>query len=308
MQKSIKLKPGQPDWEDFRYFLEVARTERLSEAARRMGVDYTTVSRRIRALEAALGTLLFDKSRATGFTLTAEGVQLLTYAETIETTVDRAVEEVGGIGQAPSGHVRVGTTEGFGIFFLTPLMMPFKQCYPQIEVDLLPVPRLVSLSKREVDVAITIERPDRGPYLSTKLCDYHLRLYGTEAYFRDRPPIRSLLDLKRHQFVSYVDELVYSEELLYLERYVENPLVVLRSTSVVAQHVAVREGMGLGILPCFIGGKDPTLVPVLPDDLVVRRSFWLSCHEDLRKLRRIDVFWDYLRQSTENARDLMLGD
>src|SRR6201996_4438594 len=130
MQKSIKLKRGTPDWADFRYFLEVARTERLSEAARRLGVDYTTVSRRIRALEAALGTLLFDKSRATGFTLTAEGQRLLTYAEALESTVDSAAEEIGGIGQEPSGHVRVGTTEAFGIYFLTPLMMPFRKQYP----------------------------------------------------------------------------------------------------------------------------------------------------------------------------------
>lgn len=289
------------DWADFSYFLEVARTERLGEAARRLGVDYTTVSRRIRALEAALGTLLFDKSRSSGFVLTTEGKRLLSFAETMERTVDGARDEIGGDGQALEGRVRMGSTEGFGIFFIAPRMAGFRARYPHLEVDMLPVPRTVSLSKREADLAITIERPERGPYVCSKLCDYHLRLYGSADYLKSHPVIVTPEDLGRHEFIGYIDELVYSNELLYLERYVPKPRMMLRSTSVSAQYQAVRQGMGLSILPCFIADTDPTLVPILRDEIVVERSFWIYCHEDLRKLRRVVALWDYMRQVVAGA-------
>jgi DNA-binding transcriptional LysR family regulator len=103
-----------------RYFLEVARIERASGAAKRLGVNHTTVARRVRELEAALGTVLFEKSRADGFVLTAEGQRLLAYADSVETTVQMASEQFTGDAHSLSGRVRIGSTEGFGCFFLSP--------------------------------------------------------------------------------------------------------------------------------------------------------------------------------------------
>lgn len=296
MQKSDNGPLGRLNWSDVAYFLEVARNGRLGEAARRLGVDYTTVSRRIKALEEALGTLLFDKSRVTGFTLTAEGQRLLPHAEAMETTVETAREQLGGEAQAPRGHVRIGTTEGFGVYFLSPRLPAFAAQFPEITVDLLAVPRFVSLYKREADIAVTLEQPSRGPYLISKLSDYRLRLYASRRYLEARAPIATLDDLPGHRFVSYVEELVYSSELLYLEPYVRDPQLAMRSTSIAAQLQAVRAGIGIGILPCFMAAQEPELQAVLPEAVTVTRSFWLSCHEDLRKVRRIAVLWDYLRR------------
>ncbi len=116
MQKNI-TSLGSLNWDDLKFFLEVARTRKASTAAKRLAVDYTTVSRRISSLEASLGTLLFEKSRTSGFVLTAEGQRLLGYAESIESTLHMACEQVSGSGVALSGHVRMGCTEGFGSFF-----------------------------------------------------------------------------------------------------------------------------------------------------------------------------------------------
>ncbi|MFX1765196.1 LysR family transcriptional regulator [Paraburkholderia sp. A1RI-2L] len=308
MQKSTTRPMETLNWDDLRYFLEVARTQRASGAARRLGVDHTTVARRVRELEAALGTVLFDKSRSGGFVLTAEGQRLLAYADTIESTVQSASEQFALGAQSLSGHVRVGSTEGFGCFFLAPQLARFTGKHPDMSIDLLPVPHFVSLSKREADLAIMLERPERGQYVYTKLCDYRLRLYGTSDYIEQHAPIRTAADLRHHAFISYVADLAFSHELLYLERTAPNVTASLCSTSVIAQYHAALQGSALAILPCFMAEPDPRLVAILPDEIVVTRRFWLCSREDLRKLRRITSLWDYLRAAADANQALLMGE
>ncbi|SDV46615.1 LysR family transcriptional regulator [Chitinasiproducens palmae] len=306
--RSTEAVPERLDWDDLRYFLEVARVGRATAAARRLGVDYTTVARRIRALEAALGTLLFDKSRADGFVLTGEGQRLMAYADAIESTVGSAYERLANSGQALSGQLRVAATEGFGASFLAPRLARFQANHPLINVELIAVPHFVSLSKREADLAVTIERPARGPYICTKLTDYRLKLYATPAYLQRHAPIRGVADLAGHRFVSYVEGLAFSQELLYLEHAVPGAQVVWRSTSVIAQHQAVRSGEAMGILPCFLARDDPALQVVLPDALSVTRTFWLYCVEEQRRLRRMSELWGFLRAEADAARALLLDE
>jgi DNA-binding transcriptional LysR family regulator len=308
MQKNTTSKMETLNWDDLRYFLEVARTQRASGAAKRLGVDHTTVARRVRELEAALGTVLFDKSRSGGFVLTAEGQRLLAYADAVETTVQSASEQFALGAQSLSGHVRVGSTEGFGCFFLAPQLARFTGQHPDMSIDLLPVPHFVSLSKREADLAIMLERPERGQYVYTKLCDYRLRLYGTPAYLENHARIRTAADLRHHAFISYVADLAFSHELLYLERTAPNVTANLCSTSVIAQYHAALQGSSLAILPCFMAEPDPRLVSILPDEVVVTRRFWLCSREDLRKLRRITSLWDYLRAAADANRPLLMGE
>ncbi|MCY1403328.1 HTH-type transcriptional regulator HdfR [compost metagenome] len=306
MQKNI-TSLGSLNWDDLKFFLEVARTKKASSAAKRLGVDYTTVSRRISSLEQALGTLLFEKSRTTGFVLTAEGQRLLSYAESIESTLHMACEQVSGSGVALSGHVRMGCTEGFGSFFITPQLSHFVNTYPAISVDILPLPHFISLSKREADIVIALERPEHGPYVCCKLCDYRLRLYATAQYLERHEPIGKASDLARHPFISYVDDLAFSSELLYLANLLPNASASLRSTSVIAQYTAAQQGLGLAILPCFLAAQDPNLIAVLPEDVDITRQFWMYCREDLRKLKRITLLWDYIRAVTEQNQGLLMG-
>jgi DNA-binding transcriptional LysR family regulator len=308
MQKNTTGRLETLNWDDLRYFLEVARTQRASAAAKKLGVDHTTVARRVRELETALGTVLFDKSRAGGFVLTAEGQRLLSYADAVETTVQSASEQFALGAQSLSGHVRVGSTEGFGCFFLAPQLARFTGKHPDMSIDLLPVPHFVSLSKREADLAIMLERPERGQYVYTKLADYRLRLYGTPDYLERHPPIRTAADLRHHAFISYVADLAFSHELLYLERTAPNVTANLCSTSVIAQYHAALQGSALAILPCFMAEPDKRLVPILPDDIMVTRRFWLCSREDLRKLRRITSLWDYLRAAADANGPLLMGE
>ncbi|WP_323011676.1 LysR family transcriptional regulator [Castellaniella sp.] len=296
------------DWDAIRYFLEVARTQRASAAALRLGVQHSTVTRRIRALEAGLGVMLFEKSRANGFTLTEEGQQFFVYAEQVESALLAAQEALSGAAQGLTGHLRIGSTEGFGSTILTPLMVDFQRRHPGITLDIMPVPRYISLSKREADIAIALERPQHGPYLCTKLAEYALKLYGTRDYLDRHPPIHQRSDLSHHTFIGYVDELLFSDRLRYLDDWVQASQVVFRSTSVLAQYQAVLGGQALAILPCFLAAQDSRLAPVLNADIHVSRSFWMYCHEDLRQTRRVMAIWDYLKQAIKLNQDLLLGE
>ncbi|WP_296257945.1 MULTISPECIES: LysR family transcriptional regulator [unclassified Pseudomonas] len=307
MQKNI-TSLGALNWDDLKFFLEVARTRKASSAAKRLAVDYTTVSRRISSLETSLGTLLFEKSRNNGFVLTAEGQRLLGSAESIESTLHIACEQVSGSGVALSGHVRMGCTEGFGSFFITPQLTHFTDIYPAISVDILPLPHFISLSKREADIVIALERPEHGPYVCCKLCDYTLRLYATQEYLDRHPPINRIEDLAGQPFISYVDDLAFSPELLYLNNLLPGVHANLRSTSVIAQYVAALQGRALAILPCFLAAQDSRLLPVLENDVNITRQFWMYCREDLRKLKRITLLWDYIREVTELNSPLLSGE
>lgn len=306
MQKNITSLSGL-NWDDLKFFLEVARTRKASIAAKRLAVDYTTVSRRITSLEGSLGTLLFEKSRNNGFVLTAEGQRLLGYAESIESTLHLACEQVSGSGVALSGHIRMGCTEGFGSFFITPQLSHFLDNYSDISVDILPLPHFISLSKREADIVIALERPEHGPYVCCKLCDYNLRLYATREYLDNHAPLNSSADLAQHRFISYVDDLAFSSELLYLSNLLPGAQAQLRSTSVIAQYLAALQGRALAILPCFLAAQDERLIPVLAEEVNITRHFWMYCREDLRKLKRITVLWDYIREVTELNQGLLLG-
>jgi DNA-binding transcriptional LysR family regulator len=295
------------NWDDLRYFLEVARTQRVSAAGIRLGVQHSTVSRRIQSLERELDTVLFNKSTAGGFTLTGEGERFFAYAERIEGLLIHAREEILGQAQTLSGHLRVGSTEGFGSYVLAPLMIDFQRRFPAVTLDIMPVPRFISLSKREADLAISLERPQRGPYLCTKLLDYSLKLYARSDYLAAHPAIKTVSDLAGHRFIGYVEELLFSDRLRYLDDVVPTDQVVFKSTSVIAQYHAALQGQSLAVLPCFMAAQDPRLQVVLHDQVSITRSFWMYCHEDLRHSHRVMALWDFLKQSVQLNQDLMQG-
>jgi len=296
------------NWQDLRIFLEVARSGKVTSAGRALGIDYTTVSRRIRSLEEDLGVVLFAKSKARGFELTVNGERLLAHAEAMAGAADALRNEALAESTGLRGQVRIGTTEGFGNFFLAPQLARFQQRHRDLRIDLLPVPRFVSLSKREADLAVTIEHPRGGPYVCTKLCDYHLKLYATRPYLESHPPIASTEDLRGHDFIGYVDELLFSTELDYMSRIAPADRVVFRSTGVIAQYTAALQGGALAVLPCFLAAQDRRLLPVLEQDVLVTKSFWIYCHEDLRRLRRVQEIWEHLAAAAKANRAFLRGE
>jgi DNA-binding transcriptional LysR family regulator len=294
------------DWTDLRYFLELHRTGRLNLAARRAGVDQTTVARRIQALERSVGTQLFDHTTA-GYRLTEAGLKLLPHAEAMESTGIAIEEEIAGRDYAISGLVRIGATEGVGSHFLAQRLPAFNERLPDVEVDLISLPRFVNLSNREADIAIGQERPLSGRLVASKLTDYVLKLYAAPGYLARHAPITALKDLDGHAFVTYVDDLLYTKELRYLDSVCRAPRLALKSTSILAQYYAATAGAGLAILPAFLVPAESRLEVVLEGEVQLTRSYWMSTRSEMIKLARVRAAWDFLKELVEREQDLLMG-
>ena len=295
------------DWNDLRYFLELTRQGKLVRAGARLQVDHTTVSRRITALEKQLDVRLFDKSPS-GYRLTDAGLRLLPLAEQIETLSNHLYQEIAGKDARLGGTVRVAAPEALGTQVIARHVAGFRREHPDIEIELVAETRRTSLSKREADIAISLSRPDSGRLVAWKLCDYRLRLYASEAYLAAHPPIETIDDLAGHDFVSYIDDLIELPELRFFDSTIRNANVVFRSTNVSAQFNAIVDGIGLGLVHCFMAAREPRLVAVLPGRISVERSYWLLVHEDLRRVARVAAVCDFLTRILSQSPALMMGD
>ncbi|WP_417320350.1 LysR family transcriptional regulator [Emcibacter sp.] len=294
------------NWNDLKYFLELSRRGKLVEAARRLHVDHTTVSRRITALEESLNARLFDKSPR-GYQLTDAGLRLLPLAEQMEAQSTSLYQSISGKDASFSGTVRLAVPEAVGINVIAPAMDTFRQKYPDIELELVAETRQTSLSKREADIAMTLARPTSGRLVAWKVSDYRLRLYGAPSYLANHPPIKTGEDLSGHDFIGYIDDLIQMPELRFMEELFRNPHIVFRSTNVMAQYRAALKGVGLAMVHCFMVGQDTGLQPILPKKIFVERQYWLMVHEDLRKVTRVDAVCGFLTDLFRAKQSLMLG-
>jgi DNA-binding transcriptional LysR family regulator len=288
------------DWNDLKGFLGVARSGRLTAAAARLGLDHSTLSRRLGALEHALKAKLFDRSPS-GYSLTEQGRRLLPIAEEMERLSIGAGDAVGGTAAAVEGVVRIGSPEGFGSYFLAPRIGRLTQRHPGLAVQLVAASAVFSLSKRDADVVIAVSRPPAGRLAASKLIDYDLALYAAPSYLGAHPPIRSADDLEAHAFVSYIGELLHFPELDFLQHVAPGGATSLESSNLVAQLKATLAGAGLCVLPAFLAVEEPGLVRVLPDEVRLTRSLWLIVHQDLAELARIRAVVRFIRGEVEAA-------
>jgi DNA-binding transcriptional LysR family regulator len=290
------------NWDDLRIFLAVARHGTLAQAAARLGIDPTTVARRLLRLENALAVTLFELTPG-GHVLTARGARLLDQAQAVEESVTAAAEHSGGGKGAAEGTIRVSVSEGFGSGIIAPNLFEFARLHPAIAVELVASTGFLNPSRREADIAIMLARPSSGPLIVRKLTDYRLGLYGE----RGTKDVSELASLRQHCLIGYVPDLIYAPELRYLDDIPGNLSASLTSTSVNAQLQLVRSGIGIGILPCFFADSDPVLQRFLADDIHIQRAFWLVVHRDVRKITRIRLFIDWLDDLTKRLQPLFLG-
>jgi DNA-binding transcriptional LysR family regulator len=289
------------NWDDLRIFLAVARDGGLVGAARRLGVDHTTVARRLTALETAMGARLVHRSPR-GAKLTDAGVGLMEHAERIEAETLSASARLGASDHQLSGTVRLATPEAFGAWLVAPNVKMLHAAHPNIQLELVPEARAVNLSKREADIAVGLTRPAHGRLYAQKLGAYRLGLYASRAYLDTAPPITDLDGVRNHPLVWYIDELLDIPELRYLDQITTSARTVFRSSSIAAQQAAVASGLGLGVLHVFAAEQDPRLVRLLPEAVSIERDYWLVQHEDQRHLPRVRAVATFLQDLVRQER------
>jgi DNA-binding transcriptional LysR family regulator len=280
------------DWDNVRVFLAVARAGQFVAAAKRLRLDHATVSRRIAALEAGLGARLFDR-RTTGAKLTAAGETFLGAAEQMESAFLHAQSELGDKDVEMAGAVRIGAPDGFSTYYLAHIFGDFLARHPGVLIQLVPIPQVMSLARREVDIVVVLDKPEAGRFVAGKLTDYSLGIYASRDYLARCGAPRDPADLAARPLIGHVEEHAFSSALDYVRDLFGGAPTAFECASVVTQLEALRAGLGLGVVHDYIAQRFDDIARVLPERRAIR-SYWIVTHEDTRGLGRIRAAHDHL--------------
>ncbi|MGX9354406.1 LysR family transcriptional regulator [Roseobacteraceae bacterium S113] len=286
------------DWDDLRIFLATLREGTLSRAGKALRMDAATVGRKIARFEERVGQVLFVKSPQ-GYAATEAAARLLPAAEAAEQAAQAAVEALGEASEGLSGQVRIGAPDGCANYLLPQVCARLAEANPELELQILALPRVVNLSKREADLAISVSPPRAGRVTVQKISDYTLNLAASKAYLSAHGPIRVAEDLKGHAMVGYIPDMIFDAELDYTAE-LGLEAAQFSSNSAAVQLNWLRQGAGIGIAHAFALPAAPELSRVLPREISLRRSFYLLRHEDDRKRTRLGRLADALVQEMRN--------
>ncbi|WP_170398552.1 LysR family transcriptional regulator [Ruegeria arenilitoris] len=283
-----------PNWDDMRVFLAVAREESLSSAGRILKIDPATVGRRIARLEVALDATLFTKSQQ-GYLLTAAGERLLDHGLQAEEAMRAAAGVVVGSTKSLSGQIRIGAPDGSANYLLPQVCAKISDANPDLDIQILALPRIINLSRREADMAITVSAPTAGKLLVKKVSDYKLHMVATQSYLDRHDPIHSVTDLKGHRLIGYIPDMIFDRELDYLND-IGVDRVALASNSVSVQLRQVTLGTGVCVAHDFTLPFHRNLRKILTDQVSLTRSFYLVRHQGDQRNERLNRFADALTQ------------
>jgi DNA-binding transcriptional LysR family regulator len=292
------------NWDDTKYFLAVARAGQMLGAANRLGVSQAKLSRRISSLEEALNTTLFERSIG-GCELTKDGRAMLEIAIKIEQEFATATTKLKGAEDDVSGTIRIGSTDGLGISYLSKRLHLLSERFPDLHIQLVPMLRSFSLSQREADIAIMVERPEKGRLRVRKLSEYSLALYASKAYLKSAPPLVNIQDLHNHRLIGYVEDMIFTQELNYNTEILENWRSNIEISSSIGQLMAVQSGAGIGILHDFMAQDYPDLIRLFPENQI-ERTFWTVWHESMKNTRRVAAVAQFLNEMAQTDRSLFM--
>jgi molybdate transport repressor ModE-like protein len=297
------------DWNELRLVLAVSRAGSLTGAAKALGVDHSTAFRRLQALEGRLGLPLFERLPGGVYEPTGAGSRLAASAERIEDEVHAAARDVAGRDRRLSGRLRVTSSETLAYRLLTEQVARFRRAHPGIVVELAIDNRVLNLSRREADVALRPARPREGDLWGRKLAEVAWTAYGAAHYLAEVPPLASATDLSAHPLIGWEEGTAGIKAAEWLAEVAPNAAFVYRTNSVVNQLVAARAGIGLAVLPCYLGDPEPGLVRALPGGPVpaLERELWIVTHQDLRRTARVRAFFDVVAEGLGAGRALIDG-
>ncbi|MFK7762787.1 MAG: LysR family transcriptional regulator [Roseobacter sp.] len=282
----------QTNWDDLRVFLAVARESSLSAAGKVLRLDPATVGRRMHKLERVLQATLFSKSPQ-GYALTEAGTVLLARAEQAEAAMRSAVAELPEATDRLHGQIRIGAPDGAANYLLPQVCADIAHDNPDLDIQIVALPRVFNLSRREADMAVAVSAPTAGRLIVQKITDYKLHLAASQAYLDTHDAILATEDLSAHRLVGYIPDMIFDRELDYLaEMGIKR--VALASNSVSVQLHMIRQGGGLGIVHDFALPAAPGVRRLLPEHVSLTRAFYLIRHEDDRRNARLSRFAERL--------------
>ena len=292
------------DWNDLRYFLAVRRAGSLAGAARTLKVEHSTVSRRLAALEDALGATLFLRG-PDGFTSTPAGDKLAIHAESMEAAATAIDRQVTGGDERVDGTVRLTTSEVFSGFVVKRLGL-LRARHPDLVVEVLSGNQAFDLGRGEADVAIRIMSTSDPELLVRKLVDCGWAMYAARGYVGQRGAPPSPEDLADHDVIGFDETLAKVPGALWLEAHRAGARVVLRANSIMAACNACLAGLGVTVLPCFLGDPEPSLQRLAAKNLG-SRPMHLVVHPDRARVARVRVVMDFITEIMTAESQLLHG-
>lgn len=293
------------DWNDLKYFLEVARGGSLTRAADVLRVSQSTVSRRIAVLEARLSTRLFARHQ-TGYHLTDEGRELLGRAEAVEDNMLAFERGASGLSPGVSGLVRLATSDNLASDLVIPALPHFVARHPQLRLEIVTTTAAVELGRRDADLALRLVRPSHGNLKARRLGAMSYGVYGHRDYLA-RHPAPADDPLAGRAMITWDEAHAHLPAAQWLAKRAPEAHVVLAVSTLRAQIAAARAGLGLAIIPDFLV-TDPDLVRVLAPGDVFSDGVWLVLHADLAASSRVRAVADFLAETVDAARAALAGE
>lgn len=292
-------------WDDFRLIKAIAEARSLPAAAELIGLNHSTVFRRLGQIEENLGTRLFERHRS-GYVPTPAGEEMAVLAERLETDIAGFTRRLAGREILPAGELRVTTNDSLLVELLTPLFAAFMRQCPDIKLDVLLGNQALNLSKRDADVAIRATDNPPENLVGRRVAQIGWALYGRATDFPEGAPADPA-ELTQQRWISLGDQFSNFKVVQYRQKHIPIDQTVYKLNTVLGLAEAVEAGIGIGFLPCFIADKRPALVRLAQPQTGYAADLWLLTHPDLRHSPRVRLFLDFMAQELARLRPLMEG-
>ncbi|WP_407662009.1 LysR family transcriptional regulator [Mycolicibacterium elephantis] len=296
---------GRPSADDLLVLLAVGRSGRYTTAAEELGLNHTTISRRIAALEQSIGGRVLTRG-AGGWELTDLGREALSAAEVVESAVRSLSVDSGG-GRALEGVVRISATDGFSAYIAAPAAARVQREHPKIAVEIVATTRPATQQRSALDVEVVVGEPKVHRAKAIRLGDYCLGLYGARKYLREHGTPTSIADLSRFPLVYFIDAMLQVDDLDVATSFAPDMRESVTSTNVFVHVEATRASAGLGLLPCFMADRHDDLIRVLPDEVAVRLTYWLVTRAETLRRPEVAAVVDAIRTQMAESHDVLLG-
>jgi len=291
--------------DDLLVLLEVSRSAKFTTAAQALGLNHTTVSRRIAALEKSLGGRVLARA-AGGWELTELGERAVRVAEQVE----EVLATLGPGGRAPdpiTGVVRMTATDGFSAYIAAPAVARLRRAHPGLSVEVVTMTRRALQQRSGLDIEVVVGEPQVHRAEAVRLGEYMLGMYASRAYLAEHGTPATVADLNGHPLVYFVDSMLQVDLLDAPRRLVPAMRDGLTSTNVFVHVEATRAGAGIGFLPCFMGDLHDDLVRLLPDQIAELLPYWMVLRPDSMRRPAVAAVVQALREQVTTHREKLLG-
>jgi len=290
------------EWNDLHFVLAVCREGTLSGAARKLGVNHSTVFRRIGAIEQKLDVRLFERL-ASGYVMTEAGEAMLESGERIENEVLGLSRKLIGRDLHLSGVLRIAVPDALLIKIIMPHLADFSRRYPEIQLELVISNHYLNLTRREADIAIRATRSPPDTAVGRRLCAMMTTIYGSTEYLARQTDVA----IENHNWLMPDENLAHLPVTKWLDKKYPTATTTLRCNTLPGLHEAVVQGFGVAALPCFLADPDTRLDRILPPPDELASELWLLTHPDLRRTARVKALMDFLAEVLQKEKNVIEG-